>query len=63
VLGVSNKQALSATFTPTDAVDYTSASDTTPINVLAGTATATVTCLRQDATTQGSWMGTYGSQG
>jgi hypothetical protein len=64
VLGVGNNQTLSMTFTPTDAVDYTSASDRTSINVLAGTATATATYLRQDATTQGTWMGTYyGSQG
>jgi hypothetical protein len=40
-----------------------SAAPPTPTPTPSPTPTATATYLRQDATTQGTWMGTYGSQG
>jgi hypothetical protein len=43
VLGAGTHQALSVTFTPTDAVDYTSASKTVYINVTAATPTISFT--------------------
>jgi ELWxxDGT repeat protein len=60
ILGAGNNQALSVTFAPADATDYTSAYATASINVLT---TASATLLKPDATTQGTWIGTYGAQG
>jgi CSLREA domain-containing protein len=62
VLGVGNNQTLSVSFTPTDTTDFTSASATVTINVNAA-ATTSATFLKQDTTTEGSWIGTYGTQG
>ena len=55
-------QSLSVTFTPIDTTDYTAASASVQINVTAA-ATATATFLNENATTQGNWVGVYGSQG
>ena len=51
---------LSVTFTPTDTTDYATATATATIVVLPG---STATFLKEDTTTQGNWIGTYGSQG
>ncbi len=51
---------LSVTFTPTDTTDYTTATATTTLVVLSANS---ATLLDQDTTTQGNWIGTYGSQG
>ena len=50
---------LSVTFTPTDTTDYTTATATATLVVVGNSATL----LKQDTTTQGNWIGTYGSQG
>ncbi len=52
---------LSVTFTPTDTTDYTTATATTTLVVVVSDNSATL--LKQDTTTQGNWIGTYGSQG
>ena len=51
---------LSVTFTPTDTTDYSTATTTTTLVVLSANS---ATLLNQDTTTQGNWIGTYGSQG
>ncbi len=51
---------LSVTFTPTDTTDYSKVTKTVTIVVLPG---STATFLKEDTTTQGNWIGTYGSQG
>ena len=51
---------LSVTFTPTDTADYATVTATATIVVLP---VASATFLTQDTTTQGSWIGTYGTQG
>src|SRR5207245_1162511 len=63
VLKAGNGQTLSVSFTPTDTTDYTTASATATINVLQPTPTSTASLIKQDATTQGNWIGAYGSQG
>jgi len=63
ILGVGNDRALSVAFAPTDTVDSTSGSAPATLHVLLAAATATATAIRQDATTQGNGMGTYGGQG
>ncbi len=62
VLGVGNNQILSVSFTPTDTTDFTTASATVRINVIA-VAGASAKFVKQDTTTKGSWIGTYGAQG
>ena len=59
VLGEGSGQTLSATFTPSDSTDYSSTSATTTINVLA----ASASFVKTDTTTQGNWIGVYGSNG
>ncbi len=61
VLAVGNNQTLSVSFTPTDTTDYTSATATVTINVLAATTSATF--LEEDTKTQGNWIGVYGTVG
>ena len=56
VLGV-GVHTLSVVFTPNDTVDYSSVTETTAITV---TQSAFV---KEDTTTEGNWIGTYGSQG
>ena len=56
VLGV-GVHTLSVGFTPNDTVDYSSVTETTAITV---TQSAFV---KEDTTTEGNWIGTYGSQG
>jgi hypothetical protein len=62
VLGVGNNRALSVAFAPTASTDDTGASAPATLNVRPAAATATATYLRRDATTQGTWMGTYGGR-
>src|SRR5262249_53997785 len=50
VLPVGNGQMLSVTFTPTDAVDYTTATAKATINVLSATSTPTLTPISFNAT-------------
>ena len=59
VLGEGSGQTLSVTFTPSDSTDYSSTSATTTINVLA----ASASFIKTDTTTQGNWIGVYGSNG
>ena len=59
VLGEGSGQTLSATFTPSDSTDYSITSATTTINVLA----ASASFVKTDTTTQGNWIGVYGSDG
>ncbi len=61
VLAVGNNQPLSVIFTPTDTTDYTSATASVTINVLAAPPSATF--LEEDTKTQGNWIGVYGSDG
>ena len=51
---------LSVTFTPNDSTDYTTATATTTITVVPA---AFASLIKRDATTQGNWIGSYGSQG
>ncbi len=59
VLGEGSGQTLSATFKPSDSTDYSITSATTTINVLA----ASASFVKTDTTTQGNWIGVYGSNG
>jgi len=57
-------QTLSLTFTPTDNTDYASAAASTTITVSqSNTLTSTASLLKTDTTTEGNWIGVYGSQG
>ena len=59
VLGAGPAQRLTATFTPADTAHYATVTVTATINVLG----ATASFVKQDTTTQGNWIGPYGSQG
>ncbi len=59
VLKAGNSQTLSVTFTPSDTTDYSTTTATATINV--GNPTASL--VKTDTTTQGNWIGAYGSQG
>ena len=61
VLGIGNNQTLSVSFAPMDTTDFKSANATVQINVSAPPASAVF--LTQDTTTEGNWIGTYGTQG
>ncbi len=61
VLDVGNNQTLSVSFAPTDATDYTPAAAMTTIDVISATTSAAF--LKKDATTQGNWINTYGTEG
>ncbi len=61
VLAVGNNQTLSVSFTPTDTTDYSTATDTVTINVTPATTSATF--LKQNTTTEGNWIGVYGTDG
>ncbi len=63
VLGVGNNQTLSVSFAPTDSTDFTTASGTVQINVTAPATGTSATFLKQDTTTHGNWINTYGSSG
>ena len=51
---------LSVTFTPTDTTDYKTATAKVTLVVMSNNS---ATLLKKDTTTQGNWIGTYGSQG
>jgi Bacterial Ig domain len=59
VLAAGNNQTLSVTFTPTETTDFTSATGSATINVTATSSSATF--LQRDTTTEGNWIGAYGS--
>ena len=58
-LGVGNNQTLSVSFTPNDTKDFKPTTATATIKVILTTATF----VEQDATTEGNWIKTYGTQG
>ena len=62
VLPVGNNQTLSVTFAPTDTTDFTSATATVTISVTAASGPS-ASFLKEDTTTEGNWINTYGSQG
>ncbi len=62
VLAIGNNQTLSVSFTPTDTTDFTSATASVTINVTAA-ATTSATFLKEDTTTEGNWIGVYGTDG
>ena len=61
--GAAGTYTVSVTVTDVDLGAHTFTDTHTTVNVTAGTSSATATFLKQDATTQGTWIGTYGAQG
>ena len=62
VLPVGNNQTLSVTFAPTDTTDFNPVTATVTISVTAPSGPS-ATFLKEDTTTEGNWINTYGIAG